>query len=53
MSINEAQDELIKAARILVQLTDDPQPGLFTWNEACQNAYDKIKDSVLIIEENR
>ena len=53
LNTDEAQDELVKAARILVHLMDNPNPGLFTWNESYQKAYDKIKDSVLTIEENR
>ncbi len=53
LNTEEAQDELVKAARILVYLMDNPNPGLFTWNESCQKAYDKIKESVFVIEQKQ
>lgn len=41
------QKQLVDAARRLVALVDDPQPGLVTWNEACGEAAEQIKEALV------
>ncbi len=37
--------ETLEAARLLVQLLEDPHPGLITWAMAVRDAIDRINKS--------
>ena len=36
------QNEVLRLCRVLVELNNDPHPGLLTWNMACQSVVEKL-----------
>jgi hypothetical protein len=46
-------EKLELAARRFVSLLDSPQPGLITWNEAVEAAYQEMRAAIVAEETKR
>ena len=41
------QDEVIRLCKVMVDLTDNPHPGLASWNIMCQETVQKLADELV------
>ena len=53
MKKEQPQKPLVEAVKKMTALMADPHPGLSTWNEAVEEAYQEIKSAVYFEEKRR